>query len=80
MNAESQYRILLVEDNPGDIELIQMHISGYSKNVELIIKKDGKEAQEFLDDTVNKNTVDSIDLVLLHLNLPVLSGMEVLQT
>jgi two-component system response regulator len=71
-------RVLLVEDNPDDIALTKrsLHQCGVKQNVE--IAHDGIEALAMLIDE-SENPRPLPDLVLLDLNLPRLSGLEVLK-
>jgi CheY-like chemotaxis protein len=69
-------RILLVEDNPADAHMLRTALEKTDTPVEITHLKDGVEAVEFLA----KNQVASqCDVVLLDLNLPRLSGFEVLE-
>ncbi|MFA6284443.1 MAG: response regulator [Desulfurivibrionaceae bacterium] len=74
--------ILLVEDNPDDEALT---IRALQKNKILntvIVVRDGAEALDFLHGTGNhagRDISDLPELVLLDLNLPKLSGLEVLK-
>ncbi len=66
--------ILLVEDNPGDVELTrEAFLEGKISN-NLNVARDGIEALEYLKNTRNPRP----DIVLLDLNLPRKSGLEVL--
>lgn len=64
-------KVLLVEDNPGDVLLVRKALDHVAK-VELQIASDGVEALQRLRQT------EVPDLVLLDLNLPRVSGYEVL--
>ncbi|RQG96582.1 response regulator [Natrarchaeobius chitinivorans] len=67
--------VLLVEDNPGDIRLIQVGIQQAGFGVRLHKTTDGVEAVDFLN---NKGT-PCPDLVLLDLNLPRKDGLDILE-
>jgi len=70
--------ILLVEDNPGDVRLIQEIFREGRIFNQLDIAKDGEEALNYLHQTgIYKNTPRP-DLILLDLNLPKINGNEVL--
>lgn len=70
--------ILLVEDNPGDILLARVAFekSKYSVNIEVAM--DGEEALDFLYKRGMFAEASTPDLILLDLNLPAISGSEVL--
>jgi chemotaxis family two-component system response regulator Rcp1 len=67
-------RILLVEDNPGDVRLIQEVFKDGKVINTLNVAKDGVEALSILRNT----SQDLPDLILLDLNLPRKRGLEVL--
>jgi CheY-like chemotaxis protein len=71
--------ILLVEDNPGDVELVRESLNeGKIKN-ELHVATDGAEAMDFLKREGKYGEAACPDLILLDLNLPKKSGRDVLQ-
>jgi len=70
-------RVLLVEDNPGDVRLIREAMREACFQNPLQVARTGEEALGILRESSEGST--SIDLVLLDLNLPGLSGLEVLQ-
>jgi CheY-like chemotaxis protein len=72
-------RILLIEDNAGDIELAREALSEIAPQVELSIARDGVEATEFLRRRGRFNSAPAPDLILLDLNLPKKNGREVLR-
>ena len=70
--------ILLVEDNPDDIDLtVEAFKEGKVRN-HLSVAEDGEEALAFLRRTGRFTTAPCPDLILLDLNLPRISGSEVL--
>ncbi len=72
-------RILLVEDNPGDIRLTQEALKENQLDIHLDVVSDGEQAIDFLN---KKNKyVDAVrpHIILLDLNLPKKNGIEVLK-
>lgn len=76
------HAILLVEDNPADVKITQRALEESGLGVELIVVRDGQEAVDYLlRQGPHAGGVGwrSPDLILLDLNLPKMSGREVLQ-
>ena len=75
-------RILLIEDNPSDIELtrrafVRSHITN-----ELVVVQDGQEALEYLFGSgayAGRDVSDLPALALLDLHLPKVSGLDVVR-
>jgi two-component system, chemotaxis family, response regulator Rcp1 len=65
--------IFLVEDNRGDIRLIQEALKSTTAEYEFVVARDGVEAMEYL-----QSHSPLPDLILLDLNLPRKDGREVL--
>jgi two-component system response regulator RegX3 len=66
----STQKILVVEDEPGLLELMTLNLTG--GGYEVVGTRDGLEALRLLD-------VEQPDLVTLDLNLPTVSGFRILQ-
>lgn len=70
--------ILLVEDNPGDVRLMQESFKESKVRNTLHVVRDGVEALAFLRGGGEYADAPRPDLVLLDLNLPKKDGREVL--
>ncbi|OHD07429.1 MAG: hypothetical protein A2Y41_01440 [Spirochaetes bacterium GWB1_36_13] len=74
----NKINVLLVEDNPGDIRLIQEAFKESETPVDFSCVYDGEEALFYLEN--QKKTGSEVpDFILLDLNLPKKSGHEVLR-
>jgi CheY-like chemotaxis protein len=73
---ETPCHVLIVEDNPGDIRLLEEAFALLDVQVEISIATDGEQAIERLQRAGNGRV---IDLVLLDLNLPAKDGRAVLE-
>jgi len=71
-------RVLLVEDNPGDADLTKETLEDCRLHVEIDIAIDGAEALDRLFRRPPYVGVELPDLIFLDLNLPKMSGCEVL--
>ncbi|UKO96210.1 response regulator [Nostoc sp. UHCC 0870] len=71
-------QVLLVEDNPGDVELTRIALEDSKISVNLNVVEDGVEAMAFLRKQEKYANVPHPDIVLLDLNLPRKDGREVL--
>lgn len=74
--------ILLVEDNPDDVELILRALKKGNILNKVEVVKDGVEALDYLfstGDYKGRDTSDKPVVVLLDLKLPKIGGLEVLQ-
>lgn len=70
--------IFLVEDNLGDIRLIQEALKSTAVDCDIAIARDGMEAMAYLRREGNYANAIQPDLILLDLNLPRKDGREVL--
>ncbi len=78
MPTDSRKTIFLIEDNRGDIRLIQEALKSTAAQCEVVVARDGMEAMAYLrQDGEYANSIRP-DLILLDLNLPKKDGREVL--
>lgn len=71
-------KILIIEDNPGDIRLTREALKEGKMRNELEVAIDGEEAMAFLRKQGKYANVFRPDMILLDLNLPKKNGKEVL--
>ena len=74
--------ILLVEDNPDDVELTRLAFEEANVANDMVVVRDGAEALDYLfarGRYADRDARELPSIVLLDLNLPKLDGREVLQ-
>lgn len=78
---ENLGRILMVEDDPNDVELTMTALEGYNLANEVIVTRDGEEALDYLYRRGNytARSSDHPAVILLDLKLPKIDGLEVLR-
>jgi CheY-like chemotaxis protein len=74
-------RILIVEDDPKDVDLTLTALEEYNLANEVVVTRDGEEALDYLYCRGNfkMRTGDNPAVLLLDLKLPKVDGLEVLQ-
>jgi two-component system, chemotaxis family, response regulator Rcp1 len=77
-NELSAISILLVEDNPDDVEITRRALERGRVRNELTVARDGQEALDILSAAKN-GEARCPGLILLDLNLPKVDGREVLE-
>jgi len=78
----NEVEILLVEDNPSDVELTLRAFKRHNLNNGIFVVRDGAEALEFIFCTDRYSARDislPLKVILLDLNLPKVNGLEVLK-
>ncbi|MDD1676253.1 MAG: response regulator [Methanomicrobiales archaeon] len=80
--AERNVEILLVEDNPNDVELILHVFRWCNLSDQVHVAWDGEEALDFIFGTgsyAHRDTQKKPKVILLDLKLPKIDGLEVLR-
>jgi CheY-like chemotaxis protein len=74
-------RILIVEDDPNDVELTLTALDEYKLANEVVVTRDGEEALDYLycRGKFNTRSNDNPAVMLLDLKLPKRDGLEVLE-
>jgi CheY-like chemotaxis protein len=70
--------ILLVEDDPADVKIIEQSFECVQAAVDLSAVEDGEEALQYLRKSERFESAQRPDLILLDLNLPKGDGLELL--
>jgi len=68
-------RVLLAEDNPGDVMLVRDALQQQSLEFDLVVLDNGDKIRSFLH-TVAENQLPGPDVLLLDLNLPRVDGPD----
>ena len=82
MRNENEIEILLVEDNPNDVELTLRALKKHNLANKVFVVKDGEEALDFIFATgkySKRKNEEHPKVILLDLKLPKVGGLEVLR-
>ncbi len=77
-----QVEILLVEDNPNDVELTLHALKHHNLANQIEVARDGAEALDFMfcrGSYADRNSLEGPRLILLDMKLPKVDGLEVLK-
>ena len=72
-------RIVLIEDSPADAHMLRTALEQTGIPIDIATIADGVEAMEYFSEANAERVLRECDLVLLDLNLPRISGFELLQ-
>lgn len=75
----AQINILVIEDNPADAELVTEVLGEQIPHAHMHVARDGEEGIDYLYQRNMHSDAPRPDFVLLDLNLPKRSGLEILQ-
>jgi len=81
MNASTQVEILIVEDNPHDLEMTMRGLQKARLVNSIHVARDGEEALDFIFCTgphADRRMEDQPRVILLDIKLPKIDGLEVL--
>lgn len=79
MGASANHEILLIEDNPADVDLFRLALEESDIPATLHVATTGDEGLAFLEGRADSGDVGPLDLIVLDMNLPGKSGLEVLK-
>ena len=71
-------QLLIIEDNPGDVRLLEEAFRELRADVNIQVAKDGAEGLDMVLHSLHPKDQWHPDLILLDLNLPKVSGHDVL--
>jgi CheY-like chemotaxis protein len=78
-NAEPNYRILIAEDNPPDLMLIQEGLRLYGVPCDIDVVETGEEFLAYAQMSCHTQDLPKPDLILLDWSLPKGSGSDLIQ-
>src|SRR5947209_7044770 len=79
MSEAKKFRLLVIEDNPGDIELLKLALEGAALDCELEVFQHGGEALCHVRSFDSGDDRRVPDLAVIDINLPQNDGIQVLE-
>lgn len=77
--ATKSLELLIVEDNPGDVEITRRILIDSKYNLNINVAEDGEVAMDYLHQEGAYASKPRPDLILLDLNMPKKDGYQVMQ-
>ena len=82
MNDPTPVELLLIEDNPQDLELAMLALQSANPALRIHVARDGEEALDFIfcqGPYASRQITDTPNVILLDLKLPKIDGLDVLK-
>lgn len=79
LGFEMARKIVIVEDSPADAKILRLALAEQDPALEIVVLEDGRRAIDFFASAQKSGDTLPCDLILLDLNLPRVSGYEVLE-
>lgn len=75
----NQKRILLIEDNPGDIKLFEEAVSAEELNIVVDVVEDGEAALDYFENLKADDFTNAPSIIISDLNIPKINGLDVIK-
>jgi len=78
-SERTRFEILVAEDNPADVRLVEEALKHHAVNCALHVVSDGEQAISFIDRLESDPKRFPLDLLLVDMHLPKYDGEEILR-